>query len=55
MSPRAESIARRISADLFDLRELAPDAARRIRRVMIAKLVEMEQIDRVALTEQIEG
>ena len=55
MSPRAESIARRLSADLFDLRELARDeeTAHAIRIAVIAELRQWEQLR--TLTEQIEG
>lgn len=52
MSPRATSLARRIAADLDDLRELAdddPDVACAIRRAIVAAMRAMEPMQ--SLTE----
>lgn len=56
MTHFVDAVRRRFESALYDLGELAPEDAREIRRAVAAKLVEMEQVDRVSLTEQaIEG
>lgn len=42
MNARAESIARRLSADLFDLRELARDDEETAHAIRIAVIAELE-------------
>lgn len=56
MSPRAESIARRLSADLFDLRELARDDEETAHAIRIAVIAELRQWEQVrSLSEQATG
>lgn len=49
----ADAVRRRFESALFDLGELAPEDARAIRKALAAKLVELEQIDRVSLSERV--